>query len=148
MKHINYISDFEQWKKEFTFYVPIEIRFSETDMFGHMNNVSPFIYFEEARIKYLKSLNIYHDLKNPEYFPIVADLQCDFHKQIYFGQQLNLYVKTNSVRNSSFDIHYMALNEEEDICLTGRGQLVNIDAKTGKPAVLDNSVKERLLQQK
>src|SRR5690625_2341094 len=113
MNKINYISNFEQWKDEFKFFVPIEIRFSETDMFGHVNNVSSFIYFEVARIKYLMSLNLYNDLNNPKQFPIFSDLQCDFHKQVYFGQQLNLYVKTNSVGNSSFDIHYMALDEKD-----------------------------------
>ena len=27
-------------------------------MFGHMNNVTPFVYFEEARISYFKHLGV------------------------------------------------------------------------------------------
>src|SRR5699024_10890752 len=126
VKNINYISNLEKWKSGFTFSIPIDIRFSETDMLGHMNNVSPFIYFEEARIKFLKSLNIFGNIQETGEIAIVADLQCDFHKQLYFGQTIKLYVKIDSIGNSSFDLHYMALNDESDICITGRGRLVNI----------------------
>lgn len=146
MKKVSYIKDFKQWKNSFKFSIPIFIRFSETDMFGHMNNVSPFIYFEEGRIKYFKSIGLYVDLRNPKQFPIVADLQCDFHSQVYFDEEIDLYVKADSVGNSSFDIHYMALSNNKEICFTGRGRLVNIDAKTGKPTPLNEEIREKLKQ--
>ncbi len=44
MSRYTYIDDFEAWRKSFYFHIDIRIRFSETDMFGHMNNVSSFIY--------------------------------------------------------------------------------------------------------
>jgi len=45
MKKISYIDNFEQWAAEFDFFIPIKVRFSETDMFGHLNNTVPFIYW-------------------------------------------------------------------------------------------------------
>ncbi|HLS61144.1 MAG TPA: acyl-CoA thioesterase, partial [Virgibacillus sp.] len=125
MKSIAYIDDLEQWKEGFSFYIPVNIRFSETDMFGHVNNVSPFIYFEEARIEYLKSLGFFmqnNENEGNEGIPIVADLQCDYHQQIFFNEQLKMYVKVNHMGTTSLDIHYMALNEQDRICLTGRGR--------------------------
>lgn len=145
MQHISYIEDFKQWKEEFSFYVNISIRFSETDMFGHVNNVSPFIYFEEARIKYMKYLGLFTNLTNPESVPVVADLQCDYHRQIFFGETIKLYVKINSIGNSSLDLHYLAINESDEVCLTGRGRLVNVNPKTGKPMNLSESVKQKLM---
>lgn len=148
MKKISYIKDFEEWKKEFEFSIPIEIRFSEVDMLGHMNNVSPFNYFQEARIKYLSSLNVFGNFQDAEHVAVVADLQCDYLQQVYFGQSIELYVKTNSVGKSSFDIHYMGLTEDGSVCLTGRGRLVNIEVKTGKPASIDEKTKESLRRTK
>jgi len=145
MQHISYIEDFKQWKEEFSFYVNITIRFSETDMFGHVNNVSPFIYFEEARIKYMKHLGFFTNLTNPESVPVVADLQCDYHRQIFFGETIKLYVKINSIGNSSLDLHYLAINESDEVCLTGRGRLVNVNPKTGKPMNLSESIKQKLM---
>lgn len=148
MRKISYIDDFEKWKQEFSFYTDIKIRFSETDMFGHVNNVSPFIYFEQARIEYLHEKGVFSLDPGVETAPIVADLQCDFIEQMYFGDTLRLFVKANSVGNSSIDIHYLGLNQDEKICLIGRGALVNVDVKTGKPVRISDDVREKLLSNK
>ncbi|MDC3412573.1 acyl-CoA thioesterase [Aquibacillus sp. 3ASR75-11] len=145
MKSISYINDFEQWRNAFEFYIPINIRFSETDMFGHVNNVSPFIYFEEARIEYLKKIGLFGDLsKENDTIPIAADLQCDYHKQMFFNDQIKLYVKVNQIGNTSLDMHYMAINQDDEVCLTGRGRLVQINQKTGKPTPFSDEVKKTL----
>lgn len=146
MRKIAYIEDYESWKEEFSFSVDIKIRFSETDMFGHMNNVSPFIYFEEARIEYFKQIGLFNDLHSKQTVPIVADLQCDYHEQVFFGETIQLYVKTNSIGNSSLDVHYMGLKENGDICLTGRGRMVNVDTTTGKAVPLTNDDKKKIIQ--
>lgn len=145
MKNIAYIEDFEQWKNDFSFSIPIRIRFSETDMFGHVNNVSPFIYFEEARIEFLKSVGLFDDNANSEGIPIVADLQCDYLRQVYFQDSLQIYVKAAHVGNTSFDIHYMGVNQNEEVCLTGRGRIVYINTSTGRPLPLSESIKQKLL---
>ncbi|WP_188453479.1 acyl-CoA thioesterase [Virgibacillus oceani] len=144
MKSVAYIADMEKWQSEFSFFIPIRVRFSETDMFGHVNNVSSFIYFEEARIEFLKSAGLFGDANSKEGIPIVADLQCDYHKQMFFNETIKLFVKVNYIGKTSFDVHYMALNENEEICLTGRGRIVYIATSTGKPILLSEVMKEKL----
>lgn len=146
MKRITYIQNLSNWKKGFNFSIDINIRFSETDMFGHVNNVSPFIYFEEARIEFLKHVGLFPDKQLGNTIPIVADLQCNYIEQIFFGETIKLYVKTNFVGNSSIDIHYLGVKENGNICLTGRGNMVNIDASSGKSVPLTGEQKEKLLQ--
>jgi acyl-CoA thioester hydrolase len=143
VRKIPYIEDFNTWKNEFSFSIPIRIRFSETDMFGHVNNVSPFIYFEEARIEYLKSVGIFGDI-DTEGIPIVADLQCDYLRQLFFQDSLRMFVKATHIGNTSFDIHYMGVNQNEEVCLTGRGRIVYIHSATGKPLPLGKGIKEKL----
>lgn len=129
-----YIEDFEAWKKSFTFSVDIEVRFSETDMFGHLNNTVPFVYFEQARIGLMNELDIMGNAmsKEAENIPVVADLQCDFLGQIFFGDTVKMHVKYAKIGGSSADIHYMGTVNGE-VKLTGRGALVQINSKTGKP---------------
>lgn len=43
-------------------------------------------------------------------------------------------MKTARVGNSSIDLHYMVKNEKDEIVLTGRGALVQINKETGRPA--------------
>lgn len=136
MKEISYITDYPTWSSEFTFSKEINIRFSETDMFGHVNNTSAFIYFEEARIEYFKDRKLYLDITNNKTIPVVVDLQCDFLHQIFFGDKITVFVKVDTIGRTSFDLHYLAKNEAGVVCLTGRGRLVNFDLSVGKPVPL------------
>ncbi|WP_028783385.1 acyl-CoA thioesterase [Thalassobacillus devorans] len=148
MKRTAYIHDFEKWRKGFQFNIQVHIRFSETDQFGHMNNTVPFIYFEEARIEFMKHLGfVIHKDKAPKAVPVVADIQCDFHRQLFFDEKLDIYVKADEIGNTSFDLHYLAVNQDGDIALTGRGRLVQVDSTTGKPVPLDESFKVKLATQ-
>ncbi|MBU5466550.1 acyl-CoA thioesterase [Virgibacillus sp. MSJ-26] len=148
MSKIPYINNIEEWRSDFKFSIPINIRFSETDMFGHVNNVSPFIYFEEGRIEFMKSVGLFGNLSNDQndVIPIVADLQCDYHKQMYFNDEINLFIKVNEIGNSSFDMHYMALDKNKEICLTGRGRIVSISPANGKPVPLSDKMKQKILE--
>src|SRR5699024_12260331 len=114
MRLPNYIENLDEWKSEFSFSTDIKIRFSETDMFGHVNNVSPFIYFEEARTDYFNSLEYSLDDSSGS-IPIVADLKCDYHKELYFGDKLKVYVKFAKAGTRSIDIHYLDVYVYEEI---------------------------------
>lgn len=131
-----YIEDSALWQQDFNFYSEVSVRFSETDMYGHLNNTVTFAYFEYARIEYFKHIQLMNDWLNPkgEKIPVVADLQCDYVKQVFFDELLRIYVKANSIGSSSVDIHYMAKNEKEEIVFTGRGTIVQIEKKTGQAA--------------
>ncbi|HJF30836.1 MAG TPA: acyl-CoA thioesterase [Sporosarcina psychrophila] len=130
----SYIKDLATWSSEFKFSVQVSVRFSETDMYGHLNNTIPFTYFEHARIEFLKEIKLMNNWLDPasNTFPVVADLQCDFAKQVFFDEVLMIYVKAAAIGSSSVDIHYMAQNSEGDIVFTGRGSMVQIGRHTGK----------------
>ncbi|KIL46250.1 acyl-CoA thioesterase [Jeotgalibacillus campisalis] len=143
----SYIEDLENWKNEFTFYIEIKVRFSETDLFGHMNNTVPFVYFEQARIGFLKELGFMQKWvqDDQDSIPVVADLQCDFLRQIYFDQFLKIYVKAASVGRSSVDLHYCGVNEREEVVLTGRGAMVQIYKASGKSKQWSEEQKNAML---
>ncbi|MFC0522409.1 acyl-CoA thioesterase [Pontibacillus salicampi] len=143
MKKISYIENMQEWYDGFSFYIPVKVRFSETDMLGHMNNTAPFVYFEEARIEFLKSYGTFGEIhKEAESVPVAADLQCDFLQQVYFDQVLKVFVKIHYIGNTSYDLHYMAINEKEEVCLTARGRIVQINPNTGKPVEIPREIKE------
>lgn len=130
----SYIQDPKQWVSEFEFSVPVQVRFSETDMYGHLNNTYNFSYFEFARIEYFKHIGLMNDWLNPKghTIPVVADLQCDYVKQVFFDEKVIIHVKAALVGTSSVDIHYHATSEEGDTLFTGRGTIVQISKATGK----------------
>ena len=138
----NYIDDPQTWASEFTFSVQVPVRFSETDMFGHVNNTVVFTYLEYARIEYLNAIELMNKEGN---IPVVADIQCDYIRQMHFGERITIYVKIARVGNSSIDIHYLGKNEKDEIVFTARGTIVRINAKTGKGVPFTDEEKQLLL---
>lgn len=134
MSRMPYIDSISSWEKEFDFYHPVKVRFSETDMFGHLNNTIPFAYFEEARIEFFKSKGLMQGWLKPtnETIPVVANLQCDFLQQVFFDENLKIYVKAHKLGTSSVDLHYMGKREDRDVCFVGRGTIVQMSKTTGK----------------
>ncbi|WP_156289645.1 acyl-CoA thioesterase [Oceanobacillus salinisoli] len=81
--------------------IEVYVRFSETDAMGHVNNVSYFYYFEEARTKFMMELfGGEVEFKSM----ILASVSCDYIAQAYAAQILK--VKSNILRigNKSFTI--------------------------------------------
>ncbi|MDA7027138.1 thioesterase family protein [Bacillus sp. CLL-7-23] len=145
MKLPDYIGEpFEEWCESFRFFDEVNVRFSETDMFGHMNNVTPFIYFEEARIAYLKQLGIEMDGRHTGAIVVVASQQCDYLRQIMLHETLKIGVKTASVGTTSVMLHYLAKNEEAIPCFTGNTVIVKIAKEKGTPANWTKEEKQRL----
>lgn len=148
MKNISYIPDFEKWEEEFDFSCSVQVRFYETDMYGHVNNTVPFGYFEYARIEYFKYLGFMQYWNNPENgtIPVVADLQCDFLAQMFFDDHITIYVKVHEVGKSSVDLHYMGKRKDGTLCLTGRGRIVQVNRKTGRPQPWTGEMRKRLIK--
>ncbi len=146
MKHVPFVqTDAEEWLKRFRFSVPIKPRYSETDMSGHVNNISYFIYFEQGRIDYLEHLGLAETLFDQDSMAVVADLECKFLMQTYIHDRLRLYVRTAKVGRSSLDIEY-ALVEEASGALkaAARGAMVHIDRQSGKSRPLPEIVQEKI----
>lgn len=144
---VKYIENPEVWANEFKFSVEVKVRFSETDMYGHLNNTVPFTYFELARIEYLKATGLMEAKlsSSVENIPVVADLQCDFLQQVFFDQTIKIYVKTASIGSSSIDIHYLGKDDKGQPVFTGRGTLVQINRHTGKSVPYTEDEKKILL---
>ena len=75
---------------------------------------------------------------------MVADLQCDYVKQVYFGNVLSVFVKAHRIGRSSVDLHYMIQNKQKEVVLTGRGTMVQISKETGKSVPWDEEMKRCL----
>ncbi|WP_461200164.1 acyl-CoA thioesterase [Anoxybacillus sp. TBDG-1] len=145
---ISYIDDIKEWEQRFSFFHSVRVRFSETDMFGHLNNTVPFVYFEEARIAFFEHLGFMNDWLGKEHdaIPVVANLQCDFLQQVYFGEQLQIGVKVAHIGNSSVDLHYVGKKQNGAIAFTGRGTMVQMSKTTGKGVSWDEEARARLIE--
>ncbi|WLD92285.1 thioesterase family protein [Alkalihalobacillus sp. AL-G] len=150
MQKIDYIKDWDSWRSDFHFFTTTKVRFSEVDPFNHLNNTVPFVYFEDARIQFFKELGFMQQWSQPgsQTIPVVADLQCNYLKQIYFDEKLNVYIKIARIGTTSIDLHYMAINTKEEEVLVGRGRIVQVGKKSGKPEAWSETMLDALHKMK
>lgn len=144
MKKTTFIQpDPQNWLDTFHFEIPIKIRYCETDMLGHVNNVSYFMYFEQGRIEYFEHLGLTEDLFSDQTVSVVADLECQYLAQLYLKDPLKLQVRVAEIGRSSMDVQY-AIVVEGVLKAAGRGTIVLIDTATGKSTPIPDSARETI----
>lgn len=123
----------------------VTVRFSETDALGHVNNTSYFIYLEEARLHFLKEMEM--DLKIRNWSFILASTKCDFLAQAYFDQILKINTTVSRVGTKSFQLeHDIYCAQTGSPIAKGTAILVqfNFDKQESEPIPV--LLKEKLLE--
>ena len=108
-----------------TFSTPIELRFSDLDLYGHVNSVVYFSYLETARVKLFK--DFFQELTEKHIFTLVARAECDYKLPILFGDELIVSVVVARIGRSSFDLAYRLHDGGEKTYATARTTLVCFD---------------------
>lgn len=83
-----------------------------------------------------------------ETITVVANLQCDYIKQVEIGERLRVYVKPEKVGSSSLILHYLGENEQQEPCFTGSVTMVQINKETGAPVPFTEEEKETFQAQR
>jgi acyl-CoA thioester hydrolase len=74
---------------------PVQVRFGDTDRFGHINNASFATYAEIARIELVTSLG------QPLGGLILAHMAIDFRRQLHVGDALVVWTRVGRIGRSS-----------------------------------------------
>ncbi len=109
-----------------------EVRFSDTDAMGHVNNARFFSYMEQARVAYIARLMLDVDYKEGvRSFPfILADIQCAFKSPLYVGEVVTVFISVASIGTKSFVFEYSLMEQGSGrLVATGRSVQVLYDYK-------------------
>jgi acyl-CoA thioester hydrolase len=121
----------------------IRTRFCESDALGHINNVSFFIYLEQARVDFFMDAQILENLNDWSF--VAASAHCDFIKQAFVNQ--NLVVKTwvSQIGRTSLKLKHQILDQNnEELIAEGEVVLVSYNVTEQKTEPLSEQIKEKL----
>ncbi len=115
-----------------TGHYPLHVRFSDVDLYGHVNNVKYFEYFQEARIRYLMRI---FDIGGPgeRAVPLViAQMDVDYRVPILFRPEpYDVHSWVSDVGRSSFVVE-SEIRDGETLLSRARVVAVTFDATTQK----------------
>lgn len=124
------------------FTIQLRVRFRDVDAIGHVNNAVYFTYMEQARTEYWMSLFGSQDLNHISF--IVARAECDFKIPAKFMDELEISIRTTSIRNSSFVWDY-EIRRGAEIMAIGKTIQVYYDYSTQKSLPVPPDIRAKLL---
>ena len=116
----------------------IQMRFGDTDMLGHVNNVAFAQYLETARVQVLPE-------PRAGSVTVLAHLSVDYRREVKLGQQVQVLILTSKVSRTSWEYAYRVLADGQ-LAAEARTAQVNVDAATRRPAPLTGEMRAWLAQ--
>ncbi len=124
----------------------IEIRFSDLDVLGHVNNAHYLSYFEQARINYFKEA-IGNNINWAKKGVILASATLDFLKPIFLNDNIFVFTKCQRVGKKSFILLHSIVKETprgEDEVARGTTVMVCFDYENRSSMDVPNEWKDKL----
>jgi acyl-CoA thioester hydrolase len=119
------------------------IRWSECDLYGHVNHAAYLTIFEDMRIAHWEALTGL-PISPGRPGPVVGQIEAKYHRAAGFGEKVVLGSRVLSFRRTSF-IHDYAMWRDGVACCTGRAICVVTRNDTGEKVPLWPELRERML---
>jgi acyl-CoA thioester hydrolase len=136
--------DLQEEKLKFTFKMKVELRWSDMDQLGHVNNAVYLTYFEQARIEYLHEVCKWNW---KETGAILANAYVDYHRPVIYPAPTYVYVRVSKMGNKSFEICYMitsVIDDQEVLMTTGYTAMVTYDYINNTSIPIPTELRERI----
>jgi acyl-CoA thioester hydrolase len=125
---------YSQWANE-------KVRFSDTDMLGHVNNASLATYFESGRTECIR--NTIAKYAEPGMVFVVAKLTINFLTEVHYPAKIDIGTGILSIGRTSFTV-VQALFDGERCVASSEAVIVVIDSISRKPCAIPDWLRERL----
>jgi acyl-CoA thioester hydrolase len=109
------------------------VRFSDVDVYGHVNNVKYFEYYQEARLAYVTSLR--HEQGDDPFEMVLARMEVGYKRPILFRPQpYQIETRVSRVGNSSFGLA-AEIRDGETVLSKAQAAMVCFDpqSQTARP---------------
>jgi acyl-CoA thioester hydrolase len=129
--------------ENFIYSVPIEVRFADLDVLGHLNNAKYSTYIEQARITYVRDVCNW----NGNWLHlgmILARTEIDYKLPIEFGEPVRVYVRVSRLGNKSFDFEYAIVKNEDELAAMAKTVIVAYDYEKGESIAVPQQWREAI----
>ncbi|MCH5228085.1 MAG: acyl-CoA thioesterase [Muribaculaceae bacterium] len=123
---------------------PIQVRFSDVDVIGHVNNIIYFAYYDTGKAVFMTDL-LGKKISWDEVDTVVANVDCAFIAPIFYGENIEVLTTCVGIHDRSFKLLQLLRNadtrEVKSVCET---VMVSFDPNTQKSTPLSDEWREKL----
>lgn len=123
-------------RDEFMAFRPLQTRWADNDIYGHMNNVVHYALFDTAVNGWLLDLDLLK-MGGTETIGLVVETGCSYFKEMKFPDKVTAGIRIGNLGTSSvrYEIALFA-NDDEEAAAQGHFVHVYVDRETRKPEPL------------
>lgn len=132
---------------EFRHRTDLQIRFSDVDVLGHVNNTVYMAFYDTGKAAYFTDV-LQERIRWDKVETVIANIDCAFVAPIFYGEKMAVYTKVTSISDKSFRLLQVLANTEtaqiKSACET---VMVSFDATTQKVADMPEKWREALTRE-
>lgn len=131
-------------RADYPHFLPIPTRWMDNDLYGHVNNVVYYSYFDTVVNRYLIDPGGL-DIHNGTVVGIVAETQCRFFKSFAYPEVVDAGLRVGRLGNSSVRYEIGLFGEGEDAA-RAEGHFVHVfvDRQSNRPVPMPATIRAAL----
>jgi len=129
----------------YTFSTDVRVRFADTDAQGIAHNASYLVWFEVARVEYLREhAGGYQALRDHGVEALVLESHCRYVVPARFDDMLHVHTRCVDVRGARFRYEYAIVRDDGTLMADGYTSHACVDAATFAPTRVPEWLKDAL----
>lgn len=133
-------------RADYRHFQPITTRWHDNDIYGHVNNVTYYSFFDSAVNSYLIERGGL-DIHDGEVVGFVVSSSCDYFASIAYPDLIEIGVRVGKLGNSSVQYELAVFKAgAEEACAAGRFVHVFVDRASNQPVPIPGGLREALGQ--
>ncbi len=139
------MTDSELKKREFYYYfLDIQTRWMDNDVYGHINNVIYYSYFDTVINRYLIEVGGL-DIQNSPVIGVTAETRCQFFESVSYPEELQAGLRVKRIGNSSV-VYNIGIFQKNPERMLAAGYFVHVfvNRSSNQPISIPYKIREAL----
>lgn len=124
--------------------IPLQLRFNDIDVLGHVNNNSQLSLFDVGKTEFYNDLRgTLDDWSKVE--AVIVNINCTFMRQIHFTDPIEVRTRVKKIGEKSFVLQQILRNTNDgEICSFCESVMVSVDLETRESKPIPEYIATRL----
>lgn len=97
---------------DFRHHIPVQVRFNDIDILGHLNNTVYFSFYDTGKAYYFKAVR--GDLMQwKRVDTVIANVNCAYINSIHFGDHIECYTRCVEIGEKSFRLQQLLVRHPD-----------------------------------
>ena len=123
--------------------LPIQLRFNDIDILGHLNNTVYFSLYDLGKARYMEEAGLRRHAPEPP-SSVIVDIHCSYIRPIFYGDEIFVETTCTEIGHKSFTLMQQLVDASGEVrsrCLT---VMVYFNPATGESEPVPEDFREKI----